>query len=286
MTRSQAYKLLGLERGATESDIRKRYKLLALKVHPDINPDPKANDQFILLSKAVELLLTQETPVYPGERQSTSRKTSKAETPEEQLARMHQAKMRFEQQKQKKYEENTRYFRQLTTGRRWFVFKWIMRVGCALSIAFLLDTVLPEHFEKDELTAYAKSNYNGILFPKITAVRLADNGNYFSEPNRGVWSSSYPEIEVRKTWILHTPVCFYSSDDFTVSRTYFDFHAGAVWWLLTPLFLVPLFTYLRKRKDLTFVFLYQFSFWGIGLLEVYILLTENRLPHLLLLGFL
>lgn len=283
MTRSQAYRILGLGPEATEQELRRRYRSLALKVHPDTNPDPEANEQFIRLSQAVELLLTPERQRDNGIR---ARQSSKGESPEEQLARMEQAKKRFEQQRQKKQQENTLYFNQLTTGRRWLVFRWIMWTGIVLAIALTLDSVLPTHLEKDRLAGYTLNNYNGILYQKITSVRFEKNGDYFAKLNRGVWETSYPEVYIRKTWLLRTPVLFYSSDDYTLYETPFDFHLGAVRWLLFLLFSVPLFTYFRRRKDLTFVFMYQFSFWGIGLLEVYLLLTVNRLPHLLTLGFL
>jgi len=286
MTRSQAYKLLNLDPAATEADIRKRYKVLAMKVHPDINPDPTANEQFIILSAAVELLLTPEIASYPGELGSKPRKSGKSETPEEQRARMEQARRRYEFQKQQKYAENTRYFTQLTTGARWMVFRWIMRVSCVFALALTLDAVLPSHLENDEITAYAKTDYNGIVFARITALHLRDNGTYFAEIQRGAWSSSYPEVKVQKTWILHTPVSFFTTDDYSIRQTHFDFHLGSIRWLIVLILLMPLLTYFRKRKNITFVFLYMFSFWGVGLLLIYLLLTENRLTHLLTLGFL
>ena len=35
------YKSLGIEKNATEADIRKAYRKLARKLHPDINPNDK-----------------------------------------------------------------------------------------------------------------------------------------------------------------------------------------------------------------------------------------------------
>lgn len=55
---SWAWSLLGVERGASEGDVKKAYKKLARKYHPDskVNPDPekmrKINDAFELISGA------------------------------------------------------------------------------------------------------------------------------------------------------------------------------------------------------------------------------------------
>lgn len=286
MTRSEAYRLLGLKPGATEGEIRKRYKILALKVHPDINPDPDANEQFIQLTNAVELLLSPDVPLYHHELNNGRSRTTRSESPEEQKRRMDEARRRFEQQKRQKQHENERYFHQLTSGRRWLFFRWITIIGCVLSLALILDAFLPVHYEKDELIAFSKYNYNGILHEKITILELKDLGRYFAETERGIWLSTYPEVLVKKTWLLHTPVEFFSTDDFQIMHTQFDFHLGSIRWIIAGLLLIPLITRLRRRRDFTYVFLYQFSFWGIGLLELYLLITQHRLEHLLTLGFL
>src|SRR5438093_10574866 len=51
------YVLLGLERGATLADVKRAYKRLARKFHPDINPgDRMAAAQFRQIAEAYETL--------------------------------------------------------------------------------------------------------------------------------------------------------------------------------------------------------------------------------------
>ena len=50
-------KILGLSYGATQQEIKKIYRKLALKYHPDKNPDdPKASEKFIKVQEAYEIL--------------------------------------------------------------------------------------------------------------------------------------------------------------------------------------------------------------------------------------
>ena len=50
------YEVLGVHRDASESDIRKAYRALARKYHPDVNKDPGAEDRFDEISEAYEVL--------------------------------------------------------------------------------------------------------------------------------------------------------------------------------------------------------------------------------------
>jgi len=52
----QYYKILGLKPGASNQDIKKVYRLLAKKYHPDINPSPFAHEQFTAIAEAYEVL--------------------------------------------------------------------------------------------------------------------------------------------------------------------------------------------------------------------------------------
>lgn len=50
------YAVLGVERSATEADIRSAFRSLARKYHPDVNKEPEAADRFNEITEAYELL--------------------------------------------------------------------------------------------------------------------------------------------------------------------------------------------------------------------------------------
>ncbi len=57
MDKRDYYEVLGLQKGASEADIKKAFKNLAKKYHPDLNPDdPTAADKFKEINEANEVL--------------------------------------------------------------------------------------------------------------------------------------------------------------------------------------------------------------------------------------
>ena len=50
------YKVLGVSKKADAAEIKKSYRKLARELHPDTNPDPKAEDKFKAVSEAYDVL--------------------------------------------------------------------------------------------------------------------------------------------------------------------------------------------------------------------------------------
>ena len=61
MAKRDYYEVLGVDRSAAEADIKKSYRRLAMKYHPDRNPDDAAAEaSFKEAKEAYEILSSQE----------------------------------------------------------------------------------------------------------------------------------------------------------------------------------------------------------------------------------
>src|SRR5216683_8383406 len=55
-TKKDYYDLLGVKKSASSEDIRKAFRKLARKYHPDVNPDKSAEEKFKAISEANDVL--------------------------------------------------------------------------------------------------------------------------------------------------------------------------------------------------------------------------------------
>ena len=55
-TKRDPYEVLGVDRGADQDAIKRAFKKLAKKYHPDVSKDPLAHDRMSRINEAFELM--------------------------------------------------------------------------------------------------------------------------------------------------------------------------------------------------------------------------------------
>jgi hypothetical protein len=284
MTLAESYQLLGLQPGCTEQEIKRSFKRLARKLHPDVNPNPQAHEEFIRLTQALEMVMN--PPDSNQSKERTSRAQKANASPTETMERMREAKERFEQMERRKKNETESFFYSLTSGKRLRTLKIVMYIGAILAFFFITETALPVHQYEDELLSRDGRLYSGIAYEVIEGITLKHTGNYYCEYKAYYWESMYPEVIVEKSWFTHIPTRMIQNDDFELGISNFDFHLGSIRWLIVLLLLCPIWPFLRPRRTISHVFIFYFSVYVVGFIELYILFSNQRILHFLTFGFL
>lgn len=280
MLRSECYKLLGLNENATRHDIRKRYRELAMRYHPDRNPDPDAGKLFIKLTEAADILLGKKAATQETNRRSAS----KPEVSQEE--RMKAAKVRFEEQRIRVQQENQRYFDFLTKSRKWKTIQLTAVLGGLITFLLLLDLFLPHHFERDEIVAYRR-NVGAAPNGKDVGLVKTEQNHYFFVSQMGYeLYSKNRYIAIESSWFFHNPVRIVSLGKVQNKDYNIHFTVYQAWWLISVILLFPIMTTRYKQKNVTFTLLFHMSYYGTSIALTLFLITGDRWAHLLTFGWL
>lgn len=291
MSHAKYYKILGLPPGADQVAIRKAFRKLAMRYHPDKNPSASAQVKFIAITEAYEILTGKKSAPAGRVSNATNRQnqpTTPTGTRKEKTHadRVREAKERQEAQAKREFEENERYFKLLTSGWRWKIIRWSAVVGAALSLLLIIEQFLPNHFKPEKITHY-DLNANPSSGAEIISIVQTDQNNtyWISRINYHLYEK-HPNILVRSSWIFHEPIELISigKAEYLTYPTHYTFYSN--FGIMVFLLLLPGLTVLIKNRTITFTILHQVSFYGINLLIVYFLLRNDHWAHLLTLGFL
>ncbi len=290
--KSRYYKILGLPDNATDDEVRKQYRKLVMRYHPDKNMAPGAEKRFIEIKEAYEIVIGK-SPL-PRALKNAPTTTRRKNTPKnhsgneeaEMRRRAAEAQERLRNQKLREHIENEMYFRKLTTGFRWKIMRVSAVLGMVLAIFMMADLVLPRHYERDVITSYNLNPANGIGGSRVSLIQTEDAGFFWIERmNYSLYGGNH-ELWIETSWMFHNPVRILAQDKVRMYGFHVNFNFFRLTFLMVPIFLLPAFTLWYKRRKVAFTVLFQFSFYGVNGLMLFYLLTGDRWAHIFSLGFL
>ena len=289
MQAGESYKILGLKPGASPQEIRRAYRSLVKKYHPDKNNAAGAHEKFIAIQTAYELLLngSSETPdatkVWQNENQRASQDAQQKAAYEQY--RKH-ARQKFAQRKAAEEAYKTAYLQDLKSSWKGLWHQTAAVLGLCLFLVVWVDffaparqtTIYPERFG---LKTYQSMNGHFVQLFKSTDGRNFWISDYFSQEL--IKSSAIQTIET--PWLRQVKSIRFQEQHFVKETpVHFTFYWAQIWVSLA--FLFPFISWRFASADIIFVAGSYFSRFLIGPFIVYFLLTEQRWLHLLSFGIL
>lgn len=274
------FDILGLPETATPVDIRKQYRKLAMRFHPDKNPASNAKEQFLVITDAYEILIGKKSPPTKSHVHISR---SKEKTSEE---RVREAKKRYYDQVYKEQQENERYFKSLFRGRQWKIIRLTSIIGPILSVLLLADLLLPNHYENDRLAYYATNMRNGEALIKNSLIRTEKGNDYWISGMNFKLYGEYPDVYVERSWFFHQPKNIVSIQKVQYAFYPVNFTFLSLLLVVIPIFCLPLFIRIYRRKKVWYTVLYQFSLYVTTGVILFFLFSNDHWAHILTLGFL
>jgi hypothetical protein len=276
----QYFDVLGLPTDANQQQIKKQYRKLAMRLHPDKNPSPEAKVLFIKLTEAYDFL-SKQSQHQPG--LITDRKKEK--TREE---RIKEAQIRFYNQQQKERLENEKYFQSLFVGSKWRILKLITFPGLILATLLIMDVYLPSRYEKTSIRYFEKeavtvssNNY------RLTGTFHTKDGKILHlETMDFSLVNNFHAIQIEESFIFHLPKQIIANQGYFYSKHALNLN---FYWGMFPLIvilLLPLFVRFFKRKTAFYTMIYHIALILSPSFLVYFLISDDHWAHLLTLGFL
>lgn len=285
------FDILGIDPTDDASTIKKAYRKLALKYHPDKNDDPNSAHRFLEISDAYDYLINKQKTAHIKGKQydfnDFSRGTLRKKSPNDQTERMREAKLRYEYMKQKEEADNQEYYNKIAHGRGFQRFKLVL-IGCTvLSVLFFADYwILPSRFVRDVATHGNRIlAYGGFAENRVVPIATRDNQKFWvKSSNYGILQRNQ-ELMLEKTFFFRDIRYIWVYEDEKWHRISTDFSVVGTF-PLAPLFLlIPLITFFVRGKTLTYSVLYNFSFYFFGVILIVLSINNDRWFRLITLGF-
>lgn len=269
------YTTLELTSSATAEQVKKAYRRLAMKYHPDRTSEPGAVDRFLEVTEAYEIITGQR----PLPKRSFSTKTT-AQTPasseeekqREYDERIKKARMRFQQRKQDEKLKEEAFFTSILSGKPYLFFRWVLWISSITSFIIIADTYLSGRIEEHTIQSIKPEVKGGMIYELVFEVELEKDELIWLDLDFILILNKNQRVTIERSRVFNEIKNISFSHRGSLIETKPDFKLMGTFPLVPLLFLIPFITYLLKSKRMVYVFLFLCSTYilPIGIVIFYI----------------
>ena len=262
------YKILNLSESASKKEVKKSYRKLAKKFHPDINNSKNAQERFIEIQDAYEKLMHPEKP----KRQQVRKSNSKFEKYRAQANKL------FKERQKKKADEIEAFYQSLRKGwRRKFVYL-NLSLGIVFSFFLIIDNNLDGLKKKTRITEIGGAVYQSWKGHLVQSVKTEDQQIiYLADYDDINTLNKYPEVILIESPIFHYPIEV--EHNIKTKSHLIPVHFTFMWGLklVVCIFISPFLILLFRKNNAWFVFFHYSTLLISSGLILYFAFIENNL---------
>lgn len=279
MSGTRYYKILGLEPTASDAEVKRRFRELAKKFHPDKNPSEDATLIFQQLLDAYERILKKDFGASINTKSSSYTSSHAAQHRE-----FHRkAWERYEHMRKEQERELNAFYDTFIQGPKMKI-KIFMGIVASLTIICLVaDEFLPVHQISDKVTSYNRTRYQSISDHFVNEIITTD-GSYFVADYQPSTFESYPNVIIHETAIcrLTKEIIHNTNQGTTNIQVHFTFYW--IRWLLYAFLLIPISLVFYRKRSTIQVLGSWFSFFIVGTTMALFFISNFRIISMISLG--
>lgn len=286
MSTGNPYKILGVSTDASPDEIRRAYRALVKKYHPDKNPSAEAAQIFISIKSAYEQIMHEATLQEPThvERKYRAAQEQYDKDLEAYKKRRAAAREKLRQQKLREEAYKLNYLNNLKSGSIGIWHRGVAAIGFLLFIVIWLDFFLPEQKVKILPHSYSIHSYGSMDGHLVQLFKSTDGGAFWVSDFSCQDLPKKQNLRITQTsWLKQAKTIEFNDGPYLKSTPiHFTFYWAQFW--VGLLFLIPILSWKFASADIIFVVGSFISRYVITGFILYFLLTENRFFHLISFG--
>ncbi len=271
------YKILGLSSSANDTLVKKRYRELAKKFHPDKNKDENSTKLFQEIKDAYEHILN---------RDFTATRKDIPPTQKTAEQKFHEnAWKRAEQLKKQEAEELLHFYNSFRLGWKKRIVNLVAIIGAICLLGIIADDFLPLKESIETVEDFSANPSHSIGNDYVYEVKFKNGQTLWLNHQNIHKLDNLPQLILAKTSIFHQPVYVESRSDENTTRTTIHF---TFYWAQAVLFIfliLPIVIRFYKRNNVFFVLGNYLTFTISSGLLLLFLLNDLKIIHLLTFGY-